>query len=145
MSAAQEKILRAIEDEGQAQALANIWQMVEGAPLQAAKVLRGLEQSTEAVAKIANEIPEAWKRLDDQALEVEIRRQQFIEDLRKFRKETILEVTELATAFQSLKASMDAIDEDKVLNKANRIIEMAEKLARMKRDGTFETIKKLLS
>lgn len=144
MSAAQEKIFQAIQDEGQAQALANIWQMVEGAPLQAAKVLRGLEQSTDAVAKIANEIPEAWKRLDDQALEVELKRQQFIDDLRKFRKDTLLEVTELAEAFKALKASMDAVDEDKVLNKANRIIDVAEKLARMKRDGTFEIIKKLL-
>lgn len=144
MSAAQEKILQVIEDESHAKVLANIWQMVEGAPLQAAKVLRGLEQSTEAVTKIAMEIPEAWRRLDDQALEVEVRRQQFIDDLRTFRKDTLVEVTELADAFRGLKTALDSVDEDKVLNKANRLIEVAEKLAKMKRDGTLETIRKLL-
>jgi hypothetical protein len=144
MSAAQEKILHVIEDENHAKVLANVWQMIEGAPLQAAKVLRGLEQSTEAVAKVAAEIPEAWKRLDDQALEVEVRRQQFIEDLRTFRKDTLVEMTAMADAFRGLKSALDSVDEDKVLNKANRLIEVADKLARMKKDGTLETIKHLL-
>lgn len=144
MSAAQEKILHIIEDENQAQVLANLWQKIQGAPLEAAKIIRALEQSTDAVTKIAVEIPEAWKRLDEQALEVEVRRQQFIEDLRTFRKETLLEVTALADAFRGLKTALDSVDEDKVLNKANRLIELADKLARMKKDGTLETIKHLL-
>lgn len=144
MNSAQEKILQVAEDEGQARILANIWQMIEGAPMQAAKVLRALEQSSEAVSKVAKDIPDAWVRLDEQCLEADVRRAQFIEDLRKFRKDTLTELTLVVEAVGNLKKSLDAINDDAVLNKANRIVEVADKLSRIKKDGSLELLKKLL-
>lgn len=144
MSAAQEKILQVIEDDGQAKVLANIWQMIEGSPLQAAKILRALEQSSAAVKAIGNEIPEAWQRLDGLCLDAEVKRSQFIEDLRTFRKETLTEMNLIADSLLKLKGTLAAIDEDKVLNKANRVIEIVEKLSKAKKDGSLDVLKKLL-
>lgn len=144
MNADQEKLFGVIEDEKQAQVLAKFWDLLNGAPLQAAKVIRALEQSSDAVQKIATDIPEAWQRLDEQCLEADVRRAQFIEDLRKFRKDTLTELSGVVEAVTQLKASLDTVNSDDVLNKANRIIEVAEKLARLKRDGALELLKKIL-
>lgn len=144
MNPAQEKMFGVIEDEGQAKILANIWQMIEGAPLQAAKVIRALEQSSQAVQTITQEIPAAWEKLDEQCVEAEVRRAQFIEDLRKFRKESVSELTAVVGAVGDLKKALADLNEDEVLNKANRIIEVADKLGRLKRDGSLEMLKKLL-
>lgn len=144
MTAAQEKILQVAEDEGQSQVLANLWQMVEGSPMQAARVVRALEQSSDAVKKITSDIPDAWSRLDEQCVEAEVRKAQFIEDLRKFRKDTVVEMTGIIESVAALKKQLDAINDDAVLNKANRLIEVAEKLGRLKKDGSLDLLRKLL-
>ena len=143
MTAAQEKILQVAEDEGQSQVLANLWQMIEGSPMKAAGVLRALQQSSDAVTKITQEIPDAWQKLDEQCLEAEVRKAQFIEDLRKFRKETLTELTGIVDAVTQLKRSLDGVNNDDALNKVNRIIEAAEKLSRLKKDGSLDLLKKL--
>lgn len=144
MSAAQETLLGVIEDEQQAQVLAKFWELLNKTPLEAAKVIRALEQSSDAVKKITTDIPEAWQKLDEQCLEADVRRAQFIEDLRKFRKDTLTELSGVVEAVTQLKASLDMVNSDDVLNKANRIIEVAEKLARLKRDGALDLLKKIL-
>jgi len=144
MNATQEKLFGVIEDESQAQVLGKLWDLLNGAPLQAAKVIRALEQSSEAVQKITTDIPEAWQRLDEQCVEADVRRAQFIEDLRKFRKDTLTELSGVVEAVTQLRQSLDSVNDDDVMNKANRIIEVAEKLARLKRDGALELLKKIL-
>src|SRR6185295_1523754 len=144
MNATQEKLFGVIEDESQAQVLGKLWDLLNGAPLQAAKVIRALEQSSEAVQKITTDIPEALQRLDEQCVEADVRRAQFIEDLRKFRKDTLTELSGVVEAVTQLRQSLDSVNDDDVMNKANRIIEVAEKLARLKRDGALELLKKIL-
>lgn len=145
MSLAQEKLLGVIEDEAQANILANVWQMIEGSPLQAAKVIRALEQSHDAVLKITADIPEAWRTLDEQCVEADVRRAQFIEDLRVFRKESVTELTAVMTVVGQLKDVLDQINENDVLNKANRLLELAERFGRARRDGSLDMLKNIFS
>lgn len=142
MSSAQDRLLRVIEDEPNAEVLADIWKKIEGAPLEAARMLRSFEQIAAVVQKVVREIPEHWKQLDDLLLESELRKSQFTEDLRKFRKELIDEVRLASDSIGALKTSLSAID-DNHLNKANRIVELCEKLARAKRDGSLDVLKAL--
>lgn len=138
----QNKVLSAIENPKIAEVLANMADLIEDAPLQAARLVRQFEQATAVVSKAVTDIPECWKKIEDLLLESELRRSQFTEDLRKFRTETIEETRACADALGQLKGALQGID-DSALNKANRVLEVCEKLAKAKKDGTFDLIAKL--
>lgn len=142
MSTAQDKILHVIDHEPTAEILAKFWELLNKQPLEAAKVVRALEESSIAIGKIGKEIPEAWERLTEQAVDAQIKRSQFLEDLRTFRSETVGEVASLSESLSALKNSLASID-DAAMNKANRVIEMCERLGKIQRDGTLDTLRKL--
>lgn len=139
----QDRLLAAIEDPETARILDGFYQKVQGAPLEAAKLLRTFEQMTQIVAKATTDIPESWAKLDDLMLESEIRKSQFVDDLRKFRKDLLDEVKSAAESIASLKTSLVGID-DNLLNKANRIVELCEKLGKAKKDGSLDILKQLV-
>jgi len=136
------KILEAIEDPKVAEILSKYLDLVENSPMSAIRLVRAFEQATAVIEKATKEIPECWQKLDDLLLESELRRQQFTGDLAKFRKETIDETAACAGALTTLKTALAGFD-DNSLNRANRVIEVAEKLSKLKRDGTLDLLQKL--
>lgn len=138
----QTRLLNAIENPKTAAALEQVLSLMESAPAEAVRLVRSFEQATAVIAKAVEDVPKCWKQLDELLLESELRRSQFTEDLRKFRKETIEETRACAEALGTLKTALQGID-DPAMNKANRVVELCEKLARAKKDGTLEILKSL--
>ena len=141
MMSDQDKILNAISDPGSAKILAEIWKQIEGEPLAAARMMRAFQGAKSVVTETLKELPEMWKALDEQLTNADLRRAAFTQDLREFRAGT---GAELAAAVEDLKKVSEffsKLDDDEFLNKANRLIDLCEKLQKFKRDGTLDWLK----
>lgn len=143
MSAEQEKLLNAIEDQGTAKVLSEILSQIEGEPLAAARMLRAFQSAGNVITDTLKELPAKWNQLEEELTKADLHRARFVQDLRDFRT---LTSGELAAAVKDLDAVVkffDKLDSDEFLNKANRIIDLCDRLSKAKRDGTLDWIKKL--
>lgn len=139
----QDKILEAIADPGAAKVLAEIWRQIEGEPLAAARMMRAFSGAKAVITDTLKELPAMWENLETELTKADLHRARFTQDLREFRSGT---GNELALAMEDLKKVsdfFDKIDDDKFLNKANRLIDLCEKLSRFKKDGTLDWLKTL--
>lgn len=143
MSAEQDKLLNAIQDEGTARVLAEIWKQIEGEPLAAARMIRAFQGAKAIITDTLKELPEKWEKLEVELTKADLHRAQFTQDLRDFRANTSRELADAMVDLQKVSEFFDGIDEDKFLNKANRILDLCDRLAKAKRDGTLDWIKSL--
>ncbi len=139
----QEKILNAIEDPNAARILAEIWRQIEGEPLAAARMIRAFQGAKAVIHETLNELPAMWGKLETELTNADLHRARFTQDLRDFRSSTTGELKAAIDDLKELQAFFAKLDDDAFLNKANRIIELCDKLTKAKRDGTLEWIAKL--
>jgi hypothetical protein len=144
MNSDQEKILSAIEDEASARILREIWTQIEGEPLAAARMLRAFQSAKSVITDTLKELPEKWNQLEEELTKADLHRARFVQDLRDFRKDTSSELADAMKDVGGLVAFFEKIDEDKFLNKANRVLELCERMSRARRDGTLEVLERLL-
>lgn len=144
MSAEQDYLLSKIDDPKVAKIMSDIWKQIEGEPFTAARLIRSLGAVKAALNETLTDLPEQWEKFEAEMTKADLRRVGFLQDIRDLRAGTLME---MAAALKDLKEVQDffvKLDDDKFLNKANRLLEICNKLATAKRDGTFDLLKKLL-
>lgn len=144
MTPEQERLLNAIDDPASAKMLSEIWKQIEGEPLAAARMMRSFSGATQIVKETLKDLPELWKKLEDELTTCDLHRARFTQDLRDFRNGT---TSELSDAIKDLKALEDffvKLDDDAFLNRANRLLDVCDRLTKAKRDGTLVWLTKLL-
>ncbi len=144
MSEAQDRILQVIEDPGAAKILDEIWRQIEGEPVQAARLLRAFQGVKAVLKETMEELPAQWEALEQHLTRADLERARVTQDLRDFRASTVKEMAAAVEDLKVMQAFFRDLNEDAFLNKANRLMDLCEKLARAKRDGTLDILKKLL-
>lgn len=139
----QERILTLIEDPAAAKILCDIWEQIDKEPLAAARMIRAFQGAKQIIAETLNDLPAMWARLERELATADLHRAQFTQDLRDFRNGTTKELNEACTDLKSLQEFFAKLDDDAFLNKANRILELCDRLNKAKRDGTLDWIKKM--
>lgn len=143
MTTDQEKLLSTIEDANAARILMEIWKQIEGEPLAAARMIRAFQGARQIIHETIEDLPKMWADLERELATADINRARFTQDLRDFRTNTTGELKAAVEDLKVLQAFFSKMDDDQFLNKANRIIELCDKLTKAKRDGTLDWIKKL--
>lgn len=141
----EDKVLSAIEDPTAARILAEIWQQINGEPLAAARMMRAFAGAKAVVHDTLKELPAMWSALDAELTNADLRRAAFTQDLRDFRQNTTGELKAAIEDLKALQAFFAKLDDNDFLNKANRILELCDKLTKAKKDGTLAAIQKLLA
>lgn len=140
----QDIILSAIQDPGAAKVLAEIWCQIEGEPLAAARMLRAFQSANVIITDTLKELPAKWQALEEELTKADLHRARFVQDLRDFRQSTSGELADAIKDVKELSSFFTKLDDDAFLNKANRILDLCDRLAKAKRDGSLENLKKLL-
>lgn len=143
MSQEQDKLFDAIQDEGTARVLAEIWKQIEGEPLAAARMIRAFQGAKSIITETLEELPANWNALEKELTKADIHRARFTQDLRDFRANTSKELGEAMVDLKKVYDFFDSVDCDQFLNKANRVLEVCERLSKAKRDGTLDWIKNM--
>ena len=118
-------ILSAMEDDANLQILYDVWSLVQRAPSQAVDILMQFQDVSGSAKHAALELQKALDRYDELAPRVN----DLIEGARKVKE---------------FNSSLSSIDDDKVMNKLTRLINMSKHLSELKSDGTFEMLTQLL-
>ena len=118
-------ILSAMEDDANLQMLYDVWSLVQRAPSQAVDILMQFQDVSGSAKHAALELQKALDRYDELAPRVN----DLIEGARKVKE---------------FNSSLSSIDDDKVMNKLTRLINMSKHLSELKSDGTFEMLTQLL-
>lgn len=139
----QEAVFEAISDPTAAKILREIWDNINGEPLAAARMIRAFRQAHAVIDETLKALPAMWKELDSQLVEADLRRAQFTQDLRDFRQNTAGELKAAITDLKQIEDFFAKVNNDDFVNKANRILELCDRLTKAKRDGTLEWISKL--
>lgn len=140
----QERILNAIEDPGAAKVLNQIWEQINGEPLQAARMMRAFQSAGSIITDTLKALPAQWEALEQELSRADLHRARFVQDLRDFRVLTSGELAAAVNDLKGLQEFFEKLDHDDFLNRANRILDLCERLSKAKRDGTFDLVKKLL-
>ncbi len=143
MTTDQEKLLSAIEDPNAARVLMEIWKQIEGEPLAAARMIRAFQGASQIIKETLKDLPELWGKLETELATADLQRARFTQDLRDFRSGTTGELKAAVEDLKQLQEFFSKLDNDDFLNKANRILDLCDKLTKARRDGTLEWIKKL--
>ena len=121
----QDVLLSALSDPDSAATLYDCWSLLQRAPSKAADILMQFRDVSQA-AKIATvDIQDAVTRFDNL-------------------KPRLEELSQAATLIQAFQRQVAATDEAQVLNRLNRLVELAERVRQLKKDGSFELMRKLL-
>lgn len=144
MSAEQDKLLSAIEDEGTARVLAEIWKQIEGEPLAAARMLRAFAGAKSAIDDMLRDIPQKWEQLETELTKADLHRARFLQDMMEFKSSTSKEMAGALENVKQLYEFFEKVDSDKFLNKANQLLDLCDRIGKAKRDGTLETLRALL-
>lgn len=141
----QETLLSLSDDPATAKILTEIWNQINGEPLMAARMMRAFKGALHVIDETLTELPAQWKRLDAEMVNADLRRAEFTNDLRKFRSDTTAELAAATKDIAELDKFFKLMNDDAFLNKANRLLELCEKLNKAKRDGTLDFVKKMLT
>lgn len=144
MSDPQDKLLELIQSEPRAKILWEMWQTLDSAPLQAARIMRTFQEAGKMVDVVLAELPAKFKELETATAKADLAREGFIADIRRFRNESVTETQEALRAVKEIQATLADINADTFVAKANRVIDVCERLGKAKRDGTFDLLKRLL-
>ena len=121
----QDALLNAMQNEETLNLLYDCWALLQRAPSRAVEILMQFKDVSTA-AKIATaDIQEALARWD-------------------MLKPRIAELSEMAKRVSEFNRQVAATNEDAVLNRLNRIVNVAEKVAELKKEGGLDLIEKLL-
>lgn len=139
----QERILDAIQDPAAAKILSELWAQIQNEPIAAARMARAFQGAKQILTETLRDLPDLWRQLDDACANADLKRLSFTQDLRDFRAGTTNELKGAVEDLKVLEAFFSKLDDSEFLNKANRILDLCDKLAKAKREGTLDWIKKL--
>lgn len=145
MTKEQEAILKLTDDEGAAKVLLEIWNQINGEPLAAARMLRAFQGAKSVIDETLKELPAKWEQLEKELTNADLHRARFTQDLIEFRSSSMKEINAAKVDLEALQDFFLELDEDKFLNRANRVLDLCERLSKAKRDGTLEWIKTVLT
>ena len=140
----QDLLLKAIEDPGAAKILAEIWTQIEGEPLMASRMVRAFQSGLAIIREATKEIPAHWKELEEQLTRCDLHRAQFTQDLRDFRNGTTAELAASIKDLGVLEEFFEKLNDDEFMNKANRVLELCDRLTKARRDGTLDWLVKVI-
>jgi hypothetical protein len=141
----QEKVFGAIEDPTTAKILSIILDQINGEPLAAARMIRAFQGAFSIINETTEQLPAKWQELEEHLVNCDLKRAQFTQDLRDFRQNTTGELKAAVEDLKVLEQFFAKLDDNEFLNKANRILELCDKLTKAKRDGTLAMLQKLLT
>lgn len=144
MNPDQERLLSTIEDPNAARILAEIWKQIEGEPLAAARMIRAFQGAKNIITETLTDLPALWKKLEEELTTADIHRARFTQDLRDFRSGTTSELGAAVKDLKELQEFFMKLDDDKFLNRANRVLDLCDKLSKAKRDGTLDWLQTML-
>lgn len=122
----QDALLNAMQNEETLNLLYDCWTLLQHAPSRAVEILMQFKDVSSAAKVATADIQEALTRWD--AL-----------------KPRIKDLQEMADKVKEFNRQVAATNEDTVLNRLNRIVNVAEKIAELKKEGGLDLIEKLLS
>jgi len=121
----QDILLTAMEDDTAIQMLYDCWTLLQRAPNKAIEILIQFKDVSNSAKLAAADIQEALVKYD--AL-----------------KPRLSELTRMAEFVQGFNKQVASIDESTVLNRLNRIIDVASKLSDLKKSGGLDLVETLL-
>lgn len=144
MTKEQELILKAVDDPAQAKILCEIWEQIQNEPLAAARMIRSFQAATQMIDTVLKDIPAKWKELEDHLTTADIHRARFIDDLRSFNAGTMKEMGSAVSDLEKLQKLFLMVDNDKFLNRANQLLDLCDRLAQAKNDGSLEMLSRMM-
>jgi hypothetical protein len=139
----QEKLLGVADDPKAAKILSDIWNMIDGEPLVAARMMRAFESARAVIRETVRELPAEWEKLDKEIARADLNRAAFLQDLQEFRTGVVGELSQVKDAMQTVEAFFSKVNVDQFVNKVNRVLDVCNRVAQAKEDGTLDILKKL--
>ncbi len=122
----QDELMEAMQDEANLEQLYDVWRILKSAPSKAVEILVQFKDVSGALKVAVADIQDALSRFD--AVKTRVR-----------------DIADVGKQIHEMNRMIKDVDDSKVLNRINRIIELAEKVSQLKALGAFDTLQKLMS
>ena len=119
-------VLSAMEDDANLQMLYDVWSLIKRAPSKAVDILMQFQDVSDSAKHAAMELKKSLDRYDELA-------------------PRISDLMDGVRQMKEFNASVISLDDDKVMNKLTRLVNMSKHLSDLKKDGTFEMLTQLMN